>query len=430
MGDIATSTVNQLCEQKKAELLRADPEYQRGAVWSRVQKQMFVDSLMRGYSIPAFYFHIREIQVDGMVSPNVHKYIIDGQQRINAITEYIENSFPLLDPKEDGFRFPNFVKEAECEWAGQRYEELSSDLQQQLREQEVVVYEIITDNENEVRDLFIRLQAGTPLTPQDKRDAWPGNFTEFVLEAGGKADVPKWYGWDLFLSNKKGESPRRQLVAQCYMLYHNVVKNNQFCDLKSKDLDKFYHEHIDFDKRSIEAKEFKHVCDDLQQEFDGEPPLIAQHLMHLILLMTSLRKDFVSQSYREKLANALHIFKEKSTEAKNVDEENREHEHERYHFGYVKWAYTSADTHDSIRRRHVFFYEEMLGLLGAERKDPQRVFVESDREHIFYRDNKTCQYCRMKKELGLSPTYSHTVNWEDAEIHHVEPHREGGKTGS
>ncbi|HEY5748183.1 MAG TPA: hypothetical protein VIU12_19060, partial [Chryseolinea sp.] len=38
----------------------------------------------------------------------------------------------------------------------------------------------------EVRDLFIRLQAGTPLTAQEKRDAWPGDFTNFVIQHAGK----------------------------------------------------------------------------------------------------------------------------------------------------------------------------------------------------------------------------------------------------
>ena len=41
-------------------------------------------------------------------------------------------------------------------------------------------------NENEVRDLFIRLQAGTPLTAQEKRDAWPGDFTVFVIRHAGR----------------------------------------------------------------------------------------------------------------------------------------------------------------------------------------------------------------------------------------------------
>ena len=46
------------------------------------------------------------------------------------------------------------------------------------------------DHPNEVRNLFIRLQAGTPLTAQEKRDAWPGKFTLFVIRHAGKPGHP------------------------------------------------------------------------------------------------------------------------------------------------------------------------------------------------------------------------------------------------
>ena len=73
---------------------------------------------------------------------------------------------------------------------------------------------------------------GTPLTPQDKRDSWPGNFTEFVLRVGGKTGVEKWYGFDLFKQNLKvsNESRRRQLVAQIFMLFFSVREETRFCD--------------------------------------------------------------------------------------------------------------------------------------------------------------------------------------------------------
>ena len=98
-----------------------------------------------------------------------------------------------------------------------------------LIDQEVVVFVINTKNENSIRDLFIRLQGGTPLTPQDKRDSWPGNFTEFVLRVGGKSGVDKWYGEPIFkeIAKVSNESRRRQLVAQVFMLFWTTRKRFQ-----------------------------------------------------------------------------------------------------------------------------------------------------------------------------------------------------------
>ena len=175
---------------------------------------MFIDSIFRGYSIPAFYLHKKQTIAGPFQT--THLDIVDGQQRINAIYSYSEGAFSLLDPSEDsGFRFPNFVKDIPCPWGGKRFGELPEELQIQLKNHRVVVYEITTENENSIRDLFIRLQGGTPLTPQDKRDSWPGNFTEFVLKVGGKSGVDKWFGLPLFkeIAKASNESRRRQLVA-------------------------------------------------------------------------------------------------------------------------------------------------------------------------------------------------------------------------
>jgi hypothetical protein len=74
-------------------------------------------------------------------------------------------------------------------WDGRRWDELTKEDQQRLLNQELLVMEMREEADNEVRDLFIRLQSGTPLTPQEKRDAWPGDFTEFVTRHAGKPDT-------------------------------------------------------------------------------------------------------------------------------------------------------------------------------------------------------------------------------------------------
>ena len=155
---------------------------------------------------------------------------MDGQQRIDAIYSYSEGAFPLLDPSDEAsFRFPNFAKDTTCPWGGKSFSELPKELQDQLKNHKIVVYKITTKNENSIRDLFIRLQGGTPLTSQDKRDSWPGNFTEFILKIGGKKEVLKYPGLPLFQEIAKGnESRRRQLVAQ---ILHAFLDNKNGNDI-------------------------------------------------------------------------------------------------------------------------------------------------------------------------------------------------------
>lgn len=47
-------------------MLKANPEYQRGAVWNRTQKKKLIDSVLRGYPLPLFYLHHIKKAVAGM----------------------------------------------------------------------------------------------------------------------------------------------------------------------------------------------------------------------------------------------------------------------------------------------------------------------------------------------------------------------------
>ena len=71
--------------QKKYNVNR---RYQRKLVWTLAEKEAFVDSIYRKYSVPLFLF--------AQLKTDVQQYeIIDGMQRLNAIFCFIENEFGL-----------------------------------------------------------------------------------------------------------------------------------------------------------------------------------------------------------------------------------------------------------------------------------------------------------------------------------------------
>ena len=412
-------TVGDLIDYKKEGSLRVNHEYQRGLRWSTSQKQMFIDSIFREYSIPAFYFH----KTTAARSKNVFYDIVDGQQRIDAIKSFSEGAFELLNPSDEaGFRFPNFMKGVPCPWGGKRFDDLPENLQNQLKEHKIVAYIIETENENSIRDLFIRLQGGTPLTPQDKRDSWPGNFTEFVLKVGGKSNVDKWYGLPLFneVAKVSNEGKRRQLAAQVFMLHWMIQKENKFCDIKSANIDEFYHSQVDFDKNSREAKEFLRVCDKLYDCFQGRPKLVGHYLIHLFFLVNQLLKEYAS-GWESKIADKWHEFESRRDQAAKEVKDNPESQFRHYYYRYGQLAQTQSDNAQTIRQRHVFFVEEMLVLLAPKKLQDRRAFSELERQTVFFRDNGLCQWSRMK---GVE----RRVLWNECQIHHVVPYAKGGTT--
>lgn len=412
-------TVGDLIEFEKEGALRVNHEYQRGLRWTTSQNQMFIDSVFRGYSIPAFYFH----KTTATKSGNVFYDIVDGQQRINAIRSYSEGAFPLLCPNDDaGFKFPNFMKNASCPWGGNRFPDLLDELKNQLKQHKIVVYEITTENENTIRDLFIRLQGGTPLTPQDKRDSWPGNFTEFVLRIGGKDGVDKWYGLPLFkeVSKVTNETKRRQLAAQIFMLYWTAHKENRFCDIKSSNIDVFYHTHIDFDENAKEARNFEKTCGKLYEIFQGKPKLLGHYLIHLFLLCGHFLEEY-AQGWEHQLADKWQEFESRRQRAANNVKNNKEEDINRYYYRYGRLTQTQSDNASTIRERHAFFVEEMLNLLSPKKLDPMRTFSDLERQTVFFRDKELCQWSLMRGN-------NRKVPWDEGEIHHVIPHAQGGET--
>jgi uncharacterized protein with ParB-like and HNH nuclease domain len=72
------------------------PEFQRRLVWSMINKNNFVDTILRGYPFPEIYVADGEVDLD---TGQGTQLLVDGQQRITTMVEYFANS-PTLKLKE------------------------------------------------------------------------------------------------------------------------------------------------------------------------------------------------------------------------------------------------------------------------------------------------------------------------------------------
>ncbi len=413
-------TVGDLLKLKKANMLYPNPEYQRGAVWSVAQKKRLVDSVLRGYTIPLIYLH--------HISKEVAEYkredfeVIDGQQRINALHDYREGNFKVFDPVEDAeeAQFPSFIQTQPCPWGGKRFYELPQLLKDQLLGTVLAIVLLETETSNEARDLFIRLQAGMPLNSQEKRDAWPGSFTEYILNIAGKPEIPRYPGHDFFANVMKAKERNRgeyrQLTAQMVILYESRKKTGKLSDVNRDAIDSFYYKNLDFDANSSAAKRFSEILDKLNRLlYDGKRKKVIGHeAMSLVLLIDSLLDDY-TRSWEDRFATAFDMFKKKlaeATQSRFMDPTSE------YWTRYGQWTRTNSDRGATIEQRHQFFSEKMREIIKPQLKDPNRKFGLLEREMIYYRDKKQCQ----------APGCNGEVIWSEAEIHHVEQHADGGRT--
>ena len=137
------------------------PEWQRQEVWSRSKKQNLIDSVLRGWKLPKFYF-LR-------LSDNPEEYeVVDGQQRLVSIFEFFDSELPLAE-------------ESAKEFGGEYYKDLLDKYMDAFDDYEIEFDEIEDATEEEVKEFFQRLQDGLPLTSSEKLNSVHSKLRDFLM---------------------------------------------------------------------------------------------------------------------------------------------------------------------------------------------------------------------------------------------------------
>ena len=138
------------------------PEWQRQEVWSRSKKQNLIDSILRGWKLPKFYFL--------KLSNDPEEYeVVDGQQRLVTIFEFFGDELPLAD-------------ETAKKFGGQFYSKLGDRHADAFVDYEIEFDEIEDASEEEVKLFFQRLQDGLPLTSSEKLNSVHSKLRDFVMK--------------------------------------------------------------------------------------------------------------------------------------------------------------------------------------------------------------------------------------------------------
>jgi Protein of unknown function DUF262 len=142
--------------------INTNPDFQRPAVGGTSQKQLLVDTVLRNYDVPKLYWRRTGTK------PDTYD-VVDGQQRLRA----------LWDSFDEKFRLPKNADPIEGEEiAGCSYSDLPDELRGRFDVYPLDVVILEDTDEDEVREMFLRLQNGTSLKAQEKRNAFPGKMRE------------------------------------------------------------------------------------------------------------------------------------------------------------------------------------------------------------------------------------------------------------
>ena len=366
--------------------INTNPDYQRPAVWTRAQKQLLIDSMLREYDIPKMYMH-----KTGKDTFDV----IDGQQRLRAIWEFFSGEFALAKDADpvDGI-----------EIAGKKYDNLDPNLLDKLESYNLdfVILDDVTDDE--ISEMFLRLQNGTTLKAQEKRNAYPGNMRNYIKELAAH----------LFFVNivnfQNSRFSHEHVAAQLTLL----TINGDICDIKDRNLNAMYMDNKDFDSNGDVAKKIKKVLNYLVLMFPEKTPELKRYnVVSMFALIKDLMENYAIKDREGELAKWFVDFET----MRALEAEKPEDEQDPRLAIYQSKTKDSTDAMDSLRYRHEFLKENLLSTIAdLEPKDEKRNFDEAQRQVIFRRDKGICQNCGTKCE------------WNAWQADHIIPWNRGGKT--
>ena len=146
--------------------VRLDPSWQRGPVWSVPKQALLIDSILRGYDIPMIYLWDR-----GAGSRPYRFEVVDGQQRLRAIWDFLDGEFSLSKDVPNVGTTPI---------AGKSYDNLPKDFREKLDNFETVIAYIQNAKQPEISVVFSRMQMGVRLNPAELRNAIQSGYRQAV----------------------------------------------------------------------------------------------------------------------------------------------------------------------------------------------------------------------------------------------------------
>lgn len=368
-----------------------NPDYQRPPVWTRSQKQLLVDTILRNYDIPKLYWRRTGRKPD--------RYdVVDGQQRLRAVWGFMAGEFGLPKDAESVDDDPV---------AGLKYEQLPDELRIRFDTYPLDVVLVDDADEDEVREMFLRLQNGTSLRAQEKRNAYSGDMRDFVCTLASHR----------FFNSVDFSNSRytHDLVGAQFVRLESVGGPT---NVKNRDLNKMYQDGRDFDSNGAEAKAVRRTLDLLTEVFpEKTPELTRYNVIALYSVVADLLASYVKDDFEPVLHDWFIDFERRRREQEDLSEDEADPEW----IQYKEKISHSTDSEDSIRWRMEFMLKDLLLSQPQIRlKDPQRGFTTQQRLAVYRRDRGVCQL-----QILCDGT---ELRWDDWHCDHLVPWTAGGAT--
>lgn len=225
------------------------PKFQRRSVWNPRGKSYLIDSIIKGFALPPFF--IREKVL--ISEKRTIREVVDGQQRIRTILEYISDKFTVL-------------KMHNLEFAKTKFSELPDDIQEKILSYSLSVNVIFGLEDAEIFQMFSRLNAySVPLNNQEKLNAeFIGEFKQTIDELA-KKHLEFWRRNKILTEPTIARMKEIELTAE---LVISMISGLQDSKKKIRDFYKKYDD--DFSQFTHVDSQFEEILGIIDTIFDND----------------------------------------------------------------------------------------------------------------------------------------------------------------
>lgn len=258
------------------------PDWQREKVWNSKKKQKLIDTVLRGWKLPKFYFLVSEDGVD-------QYEVLDGQQRLAALWEFFDGTLELSG-------------ESAAYFGASNYGSLSSDLSDNFDDYEIE-FDIIEDaSEEDQKEFFQRLQEGLPLTSSEKLNSVHSKLRDYCLNLAKH----KFFEKKTSISNKR--YAYFDICAKCAAIEIEGIDTG----LRYEDIKSIFESNSNFSTSSAVAKRIKLALDLLQKHLATNDVAIKNRTIaqSVITLTSHLLRNGLKEKNFEILAKFMQFFVE------------------------------------------------------------------------------------------------------------------------
>ena len=379
-------------------VLDENPDYQReSGVWSTEKKQLFLDSLLNGYDIPKIYLHdLREDR------SNRQYAIVDGKQRLAAIWDFLSDQIALAPD----FELTTTVSTSHIP-PGSVFSGLSSDWKERFKSIALDVVLIKQATEDDIEELFSRLNNGEPLNAAENRNARGGRMTDLIRDT---AKHPFFAG-NVRFSDRRYQY--RDVATKLLAIEQSALAgSDMFRDLTKRHLDDLVDNNRDL--ATSAANKLQNAVTaglaDMRRVFQAKDPLLARQTYAPLyyLFVRTIARDYA----HKELFTKIHAFLENFTalRAANLAGPEDQRDPTLDDFGLLMQQGTMKGS--SLRQRVAILTRYFLSENSdVTLRDQKRSYTTEERLVIWLLGAQVCAECKRHLADISEMEADHELQW-------------------